>query len=50
MIDGYIKQKDINDVDARLLVGIVSKVPMLDLPKDESKQDSKRGKQHWTAP
>lgn len=41
MVSAYTKQRDINDVDARLLVGIVTKVPVPDLPKDSSKEDSK---------
>ena len=37
MMNGYIAQKDINDVDVRLLFGVASKIPMQDLPKIEKK-------------
>ena len=32
MLAGYVKQREISDIDARLLVGVASKVPMQDLP------------------
>ena len=36
MLTGYVEQRDISEVDARLLVGVVSKVPMPDLPSADN--------------